>query len=134
MAASTITTNRPRLSVIIATYNREPLLNTAIDSVLSQTYHDYELIIADDGSGDNSADLVTSYAKNGATGGERIRYFYQDNQGKSVALNRAIEQARGEWVAFLDSDDYWLPEKLERQFRALDQFQGRCGACFTDGQ
>ena len=134
MAESNMNTNKPRLSVIIATYNREPLLKVAIDSVLSQTYQDYELIIADDGSSDNSANLVSSYVRNGTAGGERIRYFYQDNQGKSVALNRAIEQANGEWVAFLDSDDYWLPEKLERQFRAIEQFQGRCGACFTDGQ
>jgi glycosyltransferase involved in cell wall biosynthesis len=124
----------PRLSVVIATYNRAPLLKVAIDSVLSQTYQDYELIVADDGSSDDTAELVSSYAERGMRGAERIHYFYQKNQGKSVALNNAIAQARGEWIAFLDSDDYWLAEKLERQFAALEHFQGRCGACFTDGQ
>lgn len=124
----------PRLSVVIATYNRAPLLKIAIDSVLSQTYQDYELIVADDGSSDGTAELVSSYAERGVGGAERIRYFYQDNQGKSVALNKAVAQAKGEWVAFLDSDDYWLADKIERQFAAIEHFQGRCGACFTDGQ
>jgi len=124
----------PSLSVVIATYNRAPLLKVAIDSVLSQTYQDYELIVADDGSSDDTAALVASYAERGITGAQRIRYFYQENQGKSVALNNAVAQARGEWVAFLDSDDYWLAEKIERQFSAIEHFQGRCGACFTDGQ
>ena len=124
----------PRVSVVIATYNREPLLKIAIDSVLSQTYQDYEIIVADDGSSDNTAELVSSYTQNGVPGADRIRYFYQKNQGKSVALNRALAHARGEWVAFLDSDDYWLPEKLEKQLCAIEQFQHQCGACFTDGQ
>lgn len=124
----------PRLSVVIATYNRAPLLKIAIDSVLSQTYQDYELIVADDGSSDGTAELVSSYAERGVGGAERIRYFYQDNQGKSVALNKAVAQAKGEWVAFLDSDDYWLADKIERQFAAIEHFQGRCGACFTDGR
>lgn len=120
----------PRVSVIIATYNRAHLLKTAINSVLSQTYSDYELIIADDGSNDETALLVENYSEDVG----RLRYFYQDNAGKSVALNRALTLAKGEWIAFLDSDDYWQPEKLERQFWAIEQFGDRCGACFTDGQ
>jgi glycosyltransferase involved in cell wall biosynthesis len=124
----------PRLSVVIATYNRAPLLKVAIDSVLSQTHQDFELIVADDGSSDGTAELVSSYGERGIRGAERIRYFYQDNQGKSVALNHAVARARGEWIAFLDSDDYWLTDKIERQFAAVEHFQGRCGACFTDGQ
>jgi glycosyltransferase involved in cell wall biosynthesis len=124
----------PHVSVIIATYNRAHLLKTAIDSVLEQDYSDYEVIVADDGSSDNTAELVGSYLQNGGSGVDRIRYFYQHNQGKSVALNNAVLQAKGEWIAFLDSDDYWLPEKLEWQFRAIEKFQNECGACFTDGQ
>jgi glycosyltransferase involved in cell wall biosynthesis len=118
----------PRVSVIIATYNRAHLLKTAIDSVLTQAYRDFEVIVADDGSTDGTAELVRSY-------GGRVRYLYQENQGKSVMLNKALAVAAGEWTAFLDSDDYWLPEKLEWQFRAIEQFKEQnCGACFTNGQ
>jgi len=118
----------PRVSVIIATYNRAHLLKTAIDSVLTQTYTDYEVIVADDGSSDGTEELVRSY-------GDRVRYLYQENQGKSVMLNKALTKAAGEWIAFLDSDDYWLPEKLEWQFRSIEQFKEQnCGACFTNGQ
>lgn len=116
----------PRVSVIIATYNRAHLLHTAIDSVLGQTFTDYEVIVADDGSSDGTAELVRGY-------GDRVRYLYQGNQGKSVMLNNALTIAAGEWIALLDSDDYWLPEKLEWQFRAIEQCK-ECGACFTDGQ
>ncbi len=118
----------PRVSVIIATYNRAHLLKTAIDSVLGQTYSDHEVIVADDGSTDGTAELVRCY-------GNRVRYLYQENQGKSVMLNNALKIAAGEWIAFLDSDDYWLPEKLEWQFHAIEKLkQQQCGACFTDGQ
>src|SRR3974390_437128 len=124
----------PRVSIIIATYNRAHLLGAAVDSVLAQTFSDYELIIADDGSSDATSDLITSYLQSGESKTDCIRYFRQPNQGKSVALNNAMLQAKGEWIAFLDSDDRWLPEKLERQFRAIEQFGDRRGACFTDGQ
>jgi glycosyltransferase involved in cell wall biosynthesis len=123
----------PNVSIIIATYNRAHLLGTALDSVLAQIYQDYEIIVADDGSSDGTSDLVASYRKS-EKNASRLRYFYQDNQGKSVALNRALACAKGEWVAFLDSDDAWLPEKLERQFQAIKQCGNRYGACFTDGQ
>lgn len=123
----------PHVSVIIATYNRAHLLGTAIGSVLAQTYDDYEIIVADDGSSDGTSDLVASYQKNDKAK-SRLHYFYQDNQGKSVALNNALALAKGEWIAFLDSDDFWLPDKLERQFQALEQLSNRHGACFTDGQ
>jgi len=118
----------PRISVIIATYNRTHLLRTAIDSVLGQTYSNCEVIVADDGSTDGTAELVQGY-------GDRVRYLYQENQGKSVMLNKALTVAGGDWIAFLDSDDYWLPEKLEWQVRAIEQFKDhKCGACFTNGQ
>jgi glycosyltransferase involved in cell wall biosynthesis len=123
----------PNVSVVIATLNRADLLGNAIDSVLAQTYGDYELIIADDGSTDQTAVLVQSYLKPTQPFHDRIQYFYQDNQGKSVALNNALSRARGKWIAFLDSDDVWLPEKLDCQFRAIAEFP-ECGACFTDCQ
>jgi glycosyltransferase involved in cell wall biosynthesis len=119
---------KPHITVIIATYNRAYLLKMAIDSVLSQTYSNYELIVVDDGSTDETSQLAQSY-------GDKLQYLYQENQGKSVALNNALAIARGEWIAFLDSDDYWLPEKLEWQVKAIDQCKDQgCGACFTDGQ
>lgn len=121
------------VSVVIPTYNRADLLGKAIDSVLAQTYPDFELIVADDGSTDHTAALVQRYLEPTHPFHHRIRYFYQTNQGKSVALNNALLKARGEWIAFLDSDDAWLPEKLEWQFRAIANFP-ECGACFTDCQ
>ena len=67
-------------------------------------------------------------------GGKRVRYFFQSNQGQSVARNKGIDEARGEWIAFLDSDDVWLPEKLEWQVRAIERFKGKCCACITDAR
>lgn len=122
-----------RVSVVIPTYNRAHLLGNAIESVLAQTYSDFELIIADDGSTDRTAALAQGYLDASHPFHDRIQYFRQEHHGKSVALNNALLKANGEWIAFLDSDDTWLPEKLERQFRALAQFP-ECGACFTDCQ
>ena len=66
--------------------------------------------------------------------GKRFHYFFQPNQGQSSARNRGIAEARGEWIAFLDSDDVWMPEKLEWQVRAVERFRSSCGACFTDAR
>lgn len=97
------------ISVVLPTFNREVYLSRAIESVLTQTYRDFELIIIDDGSTDKTRSLVESYQD------ERMSYLYQENQGISLARNLGIEKAKGEWVAFLDSDDEWLPKKLEKQ-------------------
>lgn len=105
----------PRVSVIIPTYNRKDYVQEAIDSVLAQTYTDYEIIVVDDGSTDGTGEALQ------ARYGDRIRYVWQENQGESVARNRGIEMARGEYVAFLDSDDMWLPEKLEKQIAFLSE-------------
>jgi len=97
----------PFFSVIIPAYNRADFLKKAADSVLSQTFNDFELIIVDDGSEDGTKKLVNSLPD------QRIKYIYQDNSGVSAARNRGIKEAEGEFIAFLDSDDWWLPGKLE---------------------
>ena len=125
---------KPVVSVVIPTFNRRSHVQKALHSVLSQTYTNYEVIIIDDGSTDGTGDAIRGeIAGLRGNGGNRIRYFFQANQGSSIARNRGIEEAVGEWIAFLDSDDIWLPEKLELQLRALRQFD-ECGACFTDSQ
>jgi len=103
-----------KVSVIIPTYNRSSLLKIAIDSVLMQSYENYEIIVIDDGSNDTTAKLVNSYVST------KIRYFYQKNRGRSAARNLGIKMAHGEYVAFLDSDDMFLPPKLELQVHELD--------------
>src|SRR2546425_2446463 len=112
-------TKVPTVSAVIPTYNRGHLLKNAIDSILAQTYPVHEIIIVDDGSTDGTDEMVRSYIRQKRSE-VIIRYIRQENQGQSAALNRGIEKASGEWIAFLHSDDSWLPEKLERQFRALE--------------
>lgn len=126
-------TAHTKCSVIIPTYNRGYILQQSVNSVLAQTFTDYELIIVDDGSTDDTARVVWRILESGRAGADRIRYFSQEQQGKSAALNHGVSVAGGEWIAFLDSDDLWLPSKLEWQFRALQQFPA-CDVCFTDSQ
>jgi hypothetical protein len=105
---------QPLVSVIIPTYDRKELVQQAIDSVLTQIYSHREVIVVDDGSTDGTGKTLA------ARYGDRIRYVWQENQGESVARNHGIELARGEYIALLDSDDLWLPEKLARQVAVLD--------------
>ncbi len=107
----------PHVSVIIPTYNRARYVTAAIDSVLAQTFTDYEIIVVDDGSTDNTKEVLQSYK-------DKIHYIYQPNKGVSAARNTGIKAAKGEWIAFLDSDDEWLPEKLEMQMCDLRQYPG----------
>lgn len=116
----------PKVSVVIPTYNRAARVQAAIESVLAQTVSDLEVIVVDDGSSDDTGKVL------GEAFGDRIRYYPQVNQGASVARNKGIEEARGEWIAFLDSDDLWEKEKLEWQFKALERFGPKCGGCYTD--
>jgi glycosyltransferase involved in cell wall biosynthesis len=116
----------PKVSVVIPTYNRAGIVPRAIESVLAQTVTDLEVIVVDDGSSDDTGKTLEEMF------GDRIRYFAQVNQGASVARNRGIEEARGEWIAFLDSDDLWEKEKLEWQLKALEQFSPQCCGCYTD--
>jgi len=103
----------PLVTVIIPTYNRCARLERAIDSVLAQTFTDYELIVVDDGSEDGTSGLLDGYA-------DRIKVIRQENRGVSAARNTGILAAKGEFVALLDSDDSWLPGKLERQVAFFD--------------
>lgn len=115
------------ISVVIPTFNRAALIGRSIESVFAQTYKNYEVIVIDDGSLDNTREILKPY-------GQRIRYFYQNNRGASAAQNKGIEVAKGEWISVLASDDEWLPTKLERQVEVLEAFGEDSGACFTDCQ
>lgn len=101
------------ISVVIPTYNNRGLISRAIDSVLAQTYPAAEIVIVDDGSQDHTQDEVE------ARYGTRIRYFYQSNAGPSRARNTGIGLCTQEWIAFLDADDVWFPEKLAKQVETL---------------
>ena len=106
----------PRVSVIIPTWNRRRQLEEAIASVLAQTYTDYEIVVVDDGSTDDTRAWIR-----GRYPEDRLVYLHQENRGSSSARNAGIRAARGELVAFLDSDDLWLPQKLERQIPLFDR-------------
>jgi glycosyltransferase involved in cell wall biosynthesis len=116
----------PKVSVVIPTYNRAEKVRKGVESVLAQSFTDFEVIVVDDGSSDETEELLQREF------GDHIRYYYQTNQGVSAARNKGIEEARGEWIAFLDSDDLWEKEKLEAQLNALEQVGAECGACYTD--
>lgn len=103
----------PKVSVVIPTYNRDSFIAGTIESVLNQSYRDYEIIVVDDGSIDETRKSVKSF-------GSHVRYIYQKNRGASSARNTGILHAKGEFIAFLDSDDLFLPNKLEIQMNYLN--------------
>lgn len=103
-------------SVVIPTFNRLPFLQKAIDSVLSQSYPHFELIVVDDGSTDGTSKLLSSYTDN------RLISIYQKNGGVSSARNNALKIANGEFIAFLDSDDWWKNNKLQRTIDYIQDF------------
>ena len=106
------------VSVIIPSYNREKTIGRAIESVLNQTFRDLELIVVDDCSTDNTRQVVEEYAQRD----NRVKYLLQKpNQGACCARNLGISAAKGEYIAFQDSDDEWLPEKLEKQLSAMQK-------------
>lgn len=107
--------NTALISVILPTYNRAHLLPTAIESVMEQTYHNWELIIIDDGSTDNTGLVAGRYVK----GDSRIRYFYQENKGGGAARNTGMKYAKGQYITFLDSDDRCLARKLQAQLKKI---------------
>ncbi len=126
--------HRPFISVIVPTYNRSRQVQAALKSVLAQTYPEFEVIVIDDGSTDGTGEAVQRFVSQQGGNGKPIRYFFQINQGQSAARNKGFAEARGRWIAFLDSDDVWVPEKLEWQWRAIEQFKSKCGVCITDAR
>lgn len=103
----------PRVSVTIPTFNCARFLGRAISTALTQTYTDHEVIVVDDGSTDGTRDVVAQF-------GDKVRYMYQTNGGLSSARNLALSKASGEFIAYLDADDMWYPDKLEKQVSFLD--------------
>ena len=116
----------PKVSVVITTYNRAVLLPRAVRSVLAQTFEDYELIIVDDCSTDDTPDVIRTFVDS------RIRVVrHAENTGQSAAINTGIRIARGEYIAFPDDDDEWVESKLLRQVRTLDASSPRVGLVYT---
>lgn len=105
----------PTISVVIPTYNRSALLPEALQSVFAQTYGDYEVVVVDDGSTDDTPRALQPFA-------DRLRCVHQTNQGEAAARNRGVREARGEWIAFLDSDDRWVAEALGTLVTATQRF------------
>ncbi|HTP29385.1 MAG TPA: glycosyltransferase family A protein, partial [Anaeromyxobacteraceae bacterium] len=116
-------TKPPVVSVVIPAYNAEAYVAAAVDSVLAQSFRDFELIAVDDGSSDSTGARLRAYR-------DSLRYIRQPNGGVSRARNRGVEESQGRWVAFLDADDVWLPGKLGKQMGALRD-RSDCRACYT---
>ncbi len=104
-----MTNNNPLISVMMPTYNNAKYIKQALESIYAQNYSNIEIIVVDDGSTDNTKEILQQY--------KDIKYFYIEHKGISVARNTALENAKGEYIAFLDSDDYWLPNKLNTQMQ-----------------
>ncbi len=104
----------PKVSVILPAYNGEKFIAAAIDSALNQTYKDFEIIVVNDGSTDRTAEILSKY-------GGKIRVISQANGGIAKARNVAIDNSKGEYLAFLDQDDIWLEDKLEKQMEVFDK-------------
>ncbi len=102
-----------KVSVAIPCYNSEKYITETLQSVLNQTFKDFEVILVNDGSTDRTEEIIKSFSDS------RIKYYYQENRGLSNTRNRQLTLSSGEFVAFLDHDDIWMPEKLELQLRAL---------------
>lgn len=116
-------TSTPRVSVVIPAYNAVAYIASSVESVLAQGFRDFELIVVDDGSSDPTAARLDAY-------GDAVRCLRQPNGGVSRARNRGVEASRGRFVAFLDADDVWLPDKLGMQTSLLES-RSDCRACYT---
>lgn len=115
--------NGPRVSCVIPVYNGERFLGEAIRSVLAQTVPDVDIVVVDDGSTDGSADVVHGF-------GDRVRYVHQQNAGPAAARNRGVAEASGAFISFLDADDLWVADKLEKQ---LARFEARPELSYSVG-
>lgn len=114
----------PLVSVIMPAYNAGPYIGEAIQSILDQTFANWDLIVVDDGSTDNTAEVVATFLSD-----RRIRYHKQPNGGEPVARNTGIELSHGNLIAWLDADDIWFPEKLAKQIEIFAEYPevGFCG-------
>lgn len=101
----------PLISIVIVSYNRAHFLPEALDSIRRQTFGNYEIILVDDGSTDNTKEITENYSG--------VRYIYQEHAGVSRARNTAVKAAKGKWIGMLDSDDLWQEEKLQKQIEYL---------------
>lgn len=106
---------KPLFSVIVATYNGAQTLERALNSILSQSYRSYEVIVVDDGSTDNTKEIIAKY-------NDKVRYLYQENSGVSSARNAGVKIARGQWLSFLDADDWYCRERLQRFADIVEMF------------
>jgi glycosyltransferase involved in cell wall biosynthesis len=113
--------------VVTASYNMAQFLGQAVESVLRQTHGDFQYVVIDDGSTDNSRDIVRPFLTDG-----RVEYHYQSNQGQTVAKNAGLARATGEYVCFLDGDNYWEPGKLARQLEVFSMLPDTYGIVYTD--
>ena len=120
-----MTLDNPLVSIVTPAYNSSATVGETIESVLSQTYSNFEMIIVDDGSTDDTANVVHRFKDN------RIKYIYQSNKERSEARNNGIKNAKGEFIAFLDADDIWFPEKLEKQIE-LFEMDMKLGLVYSD--
>jgi glycosyltransferase involved in cell wall biosynthesis len=114
MTGMNASAGRATVSVLLPVYNGARFVSRAIESVLGQTYQKVELVIVNDGSQDNSAEVIRPYLRD-----ERVRYIEQVNRGVAAARNRALREATGEFVGLIDQDDVWLPDKLNRQVQVF---------------
>lgn len=123
----TMPTKTPRVSVLMSAYNSEKYIAEAIESILNQTFTDFEFIIINDGSTDNTAKIISDYAKSD----KRIKFIdNKKNAGLIAALNQGLDFCRGEYIARMDSDDISLPERFAKQVKYMDQHP-ECGALST---
>lgn len=121
-----LNSDNPQVSVIIPTYNRAHLIKRAIQSVLYQTYQNFEIIVVDDGSTDNTEEIVKNFNN------RKIKYIrYNENKRAATAKNIGIKASRAEFIAFQDSDDEWLPTKLERQMEVFKNAPLEVGVVYT---
>lgn len=113
----------PKVSVIIPVYNAEKYIERTLNSIKNQTYKNIEVIVIDDGSTDNSKSIIDNFS------GLNLKYYYQNNSGVSVARNKGIELSTGEYIALLDSDDFWKSEKIEIQMNEIITNRFDCCYC-----
>ena len=119
--------NSLKFSIILPTYNRAEMIQNAINSVLKQTYKDWELIIVDDGSTDKTKDVIDKFIEKD----NRVKYLYQKNQERSAARNNGIKEAKGDWICFLDSDDIYHVNHLEEFKNLIKQKESKRGLYFS---